>query len=179
MKQAIEQAVSAALQRLKTHSGLVGLSNVDEDTFRSFVIAAIMERSPTVKCQTEWHKFDLLVQGRAVNVLVEFKFYLFRQTREIDGHLGSWKGGAGPKNESEFWDCVGKLHNHRNAAVQHRLLILVYQIGDPQPSKYSFAKSYDGLATDTKIGAVTDIPHGMAETLTCKILEVLPSTARV
>jgi len=179
MKQVIEQSVSAALQRLKTHSNLVGLSNVDEATFRSFVIAAIMERCPTANCQTEWHRFDLLVQGEAVNVLVEFKFYLFRQTHEIDGRLGSWKGGAGPKNESEFWDCVGKLHNHRDAAVHHRLLILVYQIGYPPPGKYSFAKSYDGLAASATIDAVTDIPHGMAEALTCKILEVLPSTSRV
>jgi hypothetical protein len=179
MKQVIEQAVSAALQRLKTHSDLVGLSNVDEATFRSFVIAGIMERCPTAKCQTEWHRFDLLVQGHAVNVLVEFKFYLLRQTREINGRLGSWKGGAGPKNKSEYEACVGKLHNRRDAAVHHRLLILVYQVGYPRPSKYSFAESYDDLAADTRIGAVTDIPHGMAEKLACKIVEVLPSTSRV
>lgn len=179
MKQVIEQAVSAALQRLKTHSDLVGLSNVDEATFRSFVIAGIMERCPTAKCQTEWHRFDLLVQGDAIYVLVEFKFYLMRRTLELNGHLGSWKGEAGPQNESEFWACVGKLHDQRDAAVQQGYLILVYQRDYPLRSKYSFAKSYDGLAAGTKIGAVTDIPHGMAETLTCKILEVLPSTSRV
>jgi hypothetical protein len=179
MKQLLEQALTAALQRLKAHADLVGLENVDESTFRSFVIAELMKRRATARCQTEWHRFDLLLQCDSVNVLVEFKFYLMRRTFELDGRRGPWKGEAGTQNEAEFWACVDKLHNLKDPAVHQRYLALVYQKAYPLRSMYSFAKSYDALAAGSKFSTVTDVPHCMAETLTCKILEVLPSTSRV
>lgn len=41
--------------------------------------------------------------------MIEFKYYLSRQTYRLDGSAGPRKGGAGAQNEREFQACVEKL----------------------------------------------------------------------
>jgi hypothetical protein len=104
-----------------------------------------------------------------------------RQTIELDGRPGSWKGEAGTQNEAEFWACVDKLHNLKDLkdpAVHQRYLALVYERAYPLHSMYSFAKSYDALAAGHKFSTVTEVPHCMAEKLACKILEMKHCTPR-
>jgi hypothetical protein len=172
MKQLLMRATRAAFQSLKPHVKLVGLANVNESTFRSFFLAGLMGRCPKACCQTEWHKFDLLVQRDDENALVEFKFNVVRQTRELDGHLGYWKGGASAKNESEFKACVHKLHTLKDAKIKHRYVLLVYAKGYPKRSKCSFTKSYDALPARPEFRKITDVAHCMADKLSCKIIEV-------
>lgn len=172
MRQLVEQAASGAFDRLKPHAESVGLTNVDESTFRSFFLASLMERCPDVRCQTEWHTFDLLVQHAGIDALIEFKFLVMRRTRELDGRPGNWKGEAGTQNKKEFWQCVKKLHG-QPYHVQHRYLLLVYETSYPRPSKYSFAKSYGNLTPGKFIATVAGMQHCMSDVLACKLIEVV------
>ena len=63
--------------------------------------------------QTEWRRFDLLVQVGDSATAVEFKYYVLRRTLGLRGEFLGYKGGAGPKNEEEFRDCVHKLRAQR------------------------------------------------------------------
>jgi len=172
MRRMLKNALAGAMHRLKDHAELVGLANVDEFTFRSLVLAEIMRRDTNARCQTEWHRFDLLVQRQTRNAIIEFKFYLNRKTVEVDGTSGDWKGGAGKKNEKEFWACVRKLHQDRNPRIHNRYLVLVYDMEYPKRSPCSFVASYDGLAPSREIKSVTRITHCLDTRLACKLIEV-------
>ncbi|HET6441853.1 MAG TPA: hypothetical protein VFH53_05700, partial [Phycisphaerae bacterium] len=93
--------MAAAIEKMKAHVELVERENVDESTFRSFLLAEIKRRRPEARCQTEWHRFDLLVQSGTLTALVELKFYITRRTRDLDGCSGQFKGGASKKNKGE------------------------------------------------------------------------------
>jgi len=168
----LKESVAAAIEKMEAHADLVELANVDESTFRSFLLAEIKRRRPEARCQTEWHLFDLLVQIDTASALVELKFYITRRTRDLDGCSGQFKGGASKKNEGEFWHCVQKMHHNSMKGVAHKYLILVYEKTYPKRSKCSFARSYDNLAAGPMIRSVMDVPHCMADTLACKIIEV-------
>jgi hypothetical protein len=168
----IVTAVKTALSRLATHARVVCLANTDEATFRLFVLAAIKEHNPSAECQTEWHRHDLLVQLDGANTLVEFKYYLYRRTRDLDGSYGNWKGEAGPKNEGEFRACLKKLHECGLQHIHHKYLILVYERPCDPKRKHSFTTSYDNLKPDPMISDVQTIEHAFADCLTCKVLTV-------
>ena len=168
----LKESVAAAIEKMKAHADLVELANVDESTFRSFLLAEIKRRRPEARCQTEWHLFDLLVQIDTASALVELKFYITRRTRDLDGCSGQFKGGASKKNKGEFEACVEKLHSYPDPTVALKYLILVYEKTSPKRSKCSFARSYDNLAAGPMIRSVMDVPHGMEDTLACKLIEV-------
>ena len=170
IEQTIGDALRAAMRQLAKHARRVGLANTDESTFRSFFLAELKGLMPSAECQTEWHRFDLLVQVDGANALIEFKYYVSRRTREINGGLGQWKGGAGPKNEGEFEQCVDKLRRCRYRPIHRKYLTLVYERGSDRRSRYSFAKSYDDLSGNRQIAQVCEVDHPMADQLTCKLL---------
>ena len=172
MRDLLKKSVAAAIKKMKAHAELVELENVDESTFRSFLLAEIKRRRPEARCQTEWHLFDLLVQIDTASALVELKFYITRHTRDLDDRAGFFKGGASKKNEDEFKKCVRKLRRYRKPRVAHKYLILIYEKTSPKRSNYSFARSYDNLAAGPRIRSVIGVPHCMADTLACKIIEV-------
>jgi len=172
MRDLLKESVAAAIEKMKAHSELVERENVDESTFRLFLLAEIKRRRPEARCQTEWHRFDLLVQIDTVSALVEIKFYITRRTRELDGRSGPYKGGASKKNKDEFWACVPKMHHNPIRGVAQKYLILIYEKTSPKHSNYSFARSYDTLPADPRIRSVMDVPHCMADTLACKIIEI-------
>ena len=172
MEERLIHVLQKALHRLSDHADLVKISNVDESTFRSFLLAEIMLHDPGAQCQTEWHLFDLLIQTAERSVAVELKFYIMRQTRELDGRLGQWKGEAGSQNEREFWACVDKLHQLGCPGIGHKYLVLIYQRANPRKSKYSFALSYDDLKPNDRIKMVTTICHEMGDRLACKLIEI-------
>ena len=113
MEALLKESIELAMRIVSDHALLVGRDNVDEATFRSFIIAEIIRREPKAKCQTEWRRFDLLVQVNSDAALIEIKFYLgIRRSLLLDGTLGKWKGGPGARtNEREFRQCMVKLHN--------------------------------------------------------------------
>ncbi len=172
MRRELARILKATFCRIKTHVNLVGMSNTDEATFRSFFMVELMRWLPSAKCQTEWHKFDLLAQANGRNVLVEFKYYISRRTTELDGKPGNWKGEAGTQNEREFWECVKKLQACTYRPVHLKLLLLVYEREYPRKSKYSFTGSYDSLSVGESISRVTLVDHAMSDQLTCKIVEI-------
>ena len=170
--QTIGDALKATMDRLAEHARRVGLANTDEFTFRSLFLAELKRLAPSAECQTEWHKFDLLLQAGGVNILIEFKYYISRRTRELDGTLGAWKGGASPKNEGEFRQCVAKLRRCSCQPIHHKYLILVYERECERRSRYSFARSYDALCDGDGIAEVHTVSHPSHDQLTCKLLRI-------
>ncbi len=172
MQAFLEQILQKAMTRLREHSELVGLANVEEFTFRAFVMAEIMGACPTARCQAEWHKVDLLVQRDGLNALVEFKFYLTRRTVLLDGSPSHWKGGASRKNLSEFQKCVEKLRNFENSEIHRKFLVLVYEALYPKKSRYSFGMFYDQIKPDKQMTSVDAISHVMEDRVTCKLIQI-------
>jgi len=148
MESWVTDVTTGAMKRIAAHAELVGLTNTEEFTFRSMFMAEAATRYPGFQFQTEWHKFDLLVQNDTAATLIEFKYYLLRRTRRLDGSVGNFKGGAGPKNESEFWRCVEKIATAAPAEVQDRFLVLVYEREYKKRSRYSFHGSFGGIEPD-------------------------------
>ncbi|MEM7682804.1 MAG: hypothetical protein AAF288_12675 [Planctomycetota bacterium] len=122
--------------------------------------------------QAEWKRFDLLIRARDTVGLVEFKYYLTRPNIDLEGKQRGWKGGAGPKNEHEFWACVDKLGRTAPAGVDHRFLVLVYESYSPRSSRYSYAASYFGISEDDRLGRVTKVTGDQLE---AQVIEVLPA----
>src|SRR5689334_22381341 len=103
MQALIEECIEGAMRTVTDHALLIGHENVDEATFRSFLIAEIKRRHPNARCQTEWRLFDLLLQFENDAALIEIKFYFSaKRTILVDGSVGDWKGGPGVQNEREF-----------------------------------------------------------------------------
>ena len=158
---------SAAMNRLSAHAAKVDLSNTDEFTFRAFLMDAIRSEYPKSKLQTEWQRFDLLLQVDDYNVLIELKYYVYRRTLKLDGSNGNWKGGAGAQNESEFYACVNKLRDTKSRSIHEKHLILIYQRQSPQRSPKSFDGSYGNLQRRHGISQVIEVPHEASERLAC------------
>jgi len=131
---------------MNAHADVVGIQNTDEATFRSFFLAELRRRFPKAACQTEWFRYDLLVQHARRNILIEFKYYLTRPLVGLDGSRVRWKGGAGPKNEGEFRTCVAKLRHCKHAPIHAKYLVLAYERNTPRKSGASFHASYRDLA---------------------------------
>jgi hypothetical protein len=114
-----------AMRRLLAHAEKVGLPNTDECSLRAFFMAAAHDLlgMPRPRFQTEWYRFDLLVQIDTLATVIEFKYYMRRPILGLEGEHLRFKGGPGPKNKDEFNACEA---NGR--------------------SLYSFHQSYGGLA---------------------------------
>ena len=171
MRKLLTAALHRAMSKLQRHLKLVGGNNADEATFRSFLLAEIMRLAPEAKGQIEWHRFDLLVRCGTSNMLIEIKFYMPDRTFALDGTPGNWKGGAGPKNESEFSACVDKLRSTNLASISHKFLILVYESRTVRQSKYSFSKSYEDL-TRFGLSDVQTIDHKFTVRAACKLIQI-------
>ena len=104
--------------------------------------------------KTEWERFDLLVQVSDDLTIIEFKYYLLRQTFDLQGKMRGYKGGAGPKNEAEFRDCLHKLRTTVVSREVGRYLVLVYQRDYVHNSRCSFPRSYGELSKDKNIAEV-------------------------
>jgi hypothetical protein len=170
MQKLLIKALRSAMSTLERHLKLVGGNNADEATFRSFLLAEIVRTAPKAKGQIEWHRFDLLLQHRNENALVEIKFYMPDRTIGLDGTPGNWKGGASLKNEQEFCKCVSKLKDTQND-IHHKFLILVYESNSERTGKHSFAKSYDDL-TRFGVSEVHTIDHTYATRAVCKLIRI-------
>lgn len=152
-----------AMERVLSQAELVGLTNTDEFTFRSMFMAEAASRQPSARFQTEWYTFDLLYQDDRSASLIEFKYYLLRRTTDLDGTQRAFKGGAGPKNESEFWRCVRKLESASLDGISGRYLVLVYERAYAKRSRYSFHKSYGDLGASDSVKTVWSIGVGPLE----------------
>jgi len=157
--------------RMKEHAGLVGLNNIDESTFRSFVMAELGRNRPNVKLHTEWeHRVDLLLQRDNENALVEFKFYVPRRMYSLTGQHVKWKGGAGLKNRDEFRKCLEKLRALQLTDIHHRFLVLAYAAATEKPGKHSPAGSYGSLES-FGIDHVDLVDHSYPE-MVCKLIDL-------
>jgi hypothetical protein len=85
-----------AMRRRLAHAEKVGLPNTDECTLRAFFMAAARDQlGPSPQFQTEWRKFDLLVQTAELATIIEFKYHLQRRTLGLQGKPLGFKGGPG------------------------------------------------------------------------------------
>jgi hypothetical protein len=153
--------------------GKVGLANTEEFTFRAFFMAAACELLDKPRFQTEWAKFDLLVQAGGTASLIEFKYYLLRRNYHLDGTPGPKKGAAGTKNEAEFHACINKLRNSVLDGIDERRLVLVYERDDHVPGRgsRSLHSSYGQLAPSTSLARVWSFASGPLE---ARVLEPIP-----
>ena len=173
MDKELIRVLSATMVRLQEQVRFVGLPNTDEATYRSFFLAEVSRQLPQLTCETEWNRVDLLLQHGSRNVLIEFKYYVERRSRQLDGSLGHWKGGPGPKNESEFWTCVEQLAECTFEPIYRKYLILVYQRGSVRGgTRYSYSLSYDSLTPGSSIERVIRVPHVMDSLLACNLIRV-------
>ncbi len=163
MSEWVPGATLDAMNRLVKHAQKVGLQNTEEFTFRAMFMAATYDLFCSAKFQTEWKKFDLLVQIGGESTLIEFKYYLLRQTFDLQGRPLAYKGGAGPKNETEFQTCLQKLRIAVPSEVGHRRLVLVYERDYSRRSNCSFQRSYGGLRADERIAEVWPLTAGPLE----------------
>lgn len=150
-----------AMVRLLAHAKKVELPNTEESTFRAMFMAAAHDLLDAPRFQTEWRRFDLLVQVGGAAIVIEFKYYMVRRTFGLRGepmHLkgcaGHLKGCAGSKNEKEFWNCVRKLRTVVPPEIGDRRLVLLYNRAQDSPSRYSFHRSYGDLAAGDDIAEV-------------------------
>ena len=161
------------MKRIIEHAGKVGLSNTEEFTFRAAFMAAAHDLLPGVAFQTEWKKFDLLVTTAQAATIIEFKYYLLRRTAALDGTPLTYKGGAGPKNESEFWRCIDKLRHQVPPGISRRCLVLVYQRDYPRPSSSTFHRSYSNLSSAPDLPRVASVSVGPLE---ARVIDLGPTT---
>lgn len=86
--------------------------------------------------------------------MIEFKYYLSRQTYRLDGSAGPRKGGAGAQNEREFQAYVEKLRTTTTiAGIDQRRLVLVYHRDDLATGRRtrSLPGSYGWLGPSTSV----------------------------
>jgi hypothetical protein len=159
----VPAATQKAMVRLLDHADKVGLTNTEEFTLRAFFMAAAHDLRPSRRFQTEWKKFDLLVQDDDVATLIEFKYYLHRRSADLDGTAGRPKGGAGPKNEAEFAACLAKLRTTAVPGVAQRALVLVYERDDDRGRETSFHGSYGALEESAAVARVWRLAEGPLE----------------
>lgn len=169
----VPEATRLAMIRTLEHAELVDIANTEEFTFRSFFMAAACEVLGKPRFQTEWNKFDLLVQAGDRTALIEFKYYLSRRTYRLDGSPGPRKGGASAKNEREFHECIDKLRNTVVDGIDQRRLVLVYHRDDHVTgrSSRSFHGSYGQLAPSASVARVWAFAH---KSLEARVLEPAP-----
>lgn len=171
----VRGATLKAMKRIMEHADKVGLSNTEEFTFRAAFMAAAYDLLPGVVFQTEWKKFDLLVSTAQAATIIEFKYYLLRRTAALDGTPLKHKGGAGPKNESEFWRCIDKLRHQVPSGISRRCLVLVYQRDYPRSSSSTFHRSYSNLSSATNLPRVMSVSVGPLE---ARIIDLDPTAIR-
>jgi hypothetical protein len=167
----VTEATRRAMVRIAEHAELVGLANTEEFTFRSFFMAAAFELLDRPRFQTEWRKFDLLVQAGGANTLIEFKYYMARRTYHLDGNPGPWRGGPSAQNEREFSACVEKLRSTTVDGIDERRLVLVYDRVGPARGSRSLHGSYGRLAPCASVARVWPLAHGPLE---ARVLEPAP-----
>jgi hypothetical protein len=161
----VSDVTREAMRRLLAHAEKVGLPNTDECTLRAFFMAAAHDQlgMPGPRFQTEWYKFDLLVQLGALATIIEFKYYLRRRTFGLGSEPLRFKGGPGPKNETEFKKCLSGLRTAVLTGVADRRLILVYEREAKGRSLHSFGRSYGGLAVGDDVTDVQSLAVGPLE----------------
>ncbi len=161
----VPHVTEEAMRRLMAHADKVGLHNTEEFTLRAFFMSAahdlLLPQRPHFA--TEWNKFDLLVQLDGTFTIVEFKYYLVREKRSLDGTRTGHKGGAGPKNEGEFYACLNKLQETTPSEIDDARLVLVYDRESSRASRYSFDASYGRLEAGIGVSDVTSLRVGPLE----------------
>jgi hypothetical protein len=162
-------ATDEAMRRLLVHAEKVGLANTDECTLRAFFMAAAHDLLgvPQPRFQTEWRRYDLLVQVDDASTVIEFKYYMQRRNRGLRDEQLGFKGGPGLKNEAEFKACVQKLRTAQLPVGVDRRLVLVYLRESSSQSRHSFDRSYRDLKPDEDLADVQALTVGPLE---CRVL---------
>lgn len=154
-----------AMRRLLVHAEKVDLANTDECTLRAFFMAAAHDLlgASRPRFQTEWRRYDLLVQVDDAATVIEFKYYIQRRNRGLRDEQRSFKGGPGRKNEAEFNACVQKLRTADLPDDVDRRLVLVYGREPSTQSRRSFDQSYRDLTPGEDLADVQALAIGPLE----------------
>ncbi|HVU89367.1 MAG TPA: hypothetical protein VHD36_18715 [Pirellulales bacterium] len=172
MRDLLIESLESAMVSLQKQAQLVELVNVDESTFRSFVMAEIQQRCARARLQTEWERIDLLINVDNDFAAVEFKFYVHRRHFDLTGEFVRWKGCAGPKNTREFETCLSKLRRLHWPEIGNRFLVLVYENDNTVDRKFRFHDAYDDLTEYEVHGDQLFVIRSPLRDVTCKLLKV-------
>lgn len=154
-------ALPSALSQLAAISQRIELRNTDEFTFRSLVCVALKSLEPGLQLETEWNFHDLAVFGSNGHALIEFKYYIHREKRGIDGRPTGWKGGPSSGNEKECRRCVDDLRARALPPAWEKLMVVLYELDRGQGRGYQ--RSYDDPVRVLEISpyASIAIPDGL------------------
>lgn len=162
-------AAREALALMDDHAQVVCVRNTDESTFRSFFLRSLLTYHKDWDCDSEWSRVDLLVRGSGEKAFIEFKYYLSKPRRMLDGKQKGFKGGAGKKNEAEFQCCIEQLHTTPYGPVDNKYVVLVYEQNAPDGVKSFYDDSYGVLTVE---GPVVAIERLEARLFRCAILAI-------
>jgi len=124
------------------------ISDFDEAALRFFVMVAIKRRYRKAKCQSEWHRIDLVATiPDNKKIAIEFKFYVLRKTWPLgqgNSEKPHWKGGASEQNRRDFDKCIRKLQKLSYKEIDEKYVVLIYD-RRKHGRKTSFEKFYGNL----------------------------------
>ncbi len=148
----VEKSLRRAWEFLGDELQTVKTEVITESVFRYFFIRSLPTNEDVKSYETEWNGLvDLCVEMPDATIVIEFKLYLYRY-HQLGGGRRRPKGGAGPKNEGEFFRSWRKLaaatSRDFEPAIAARYIVLVYE-DDSRKNQRSFELSYSGLCEST------------------------------
>jgi hypothetical protein len=91
----------------------VPLEGWNESVFRFFVVQRLRKDAARVRCETEWHRIDLVLFDRHGATLLELKFFTAMPLRDYKRNKVRMKGGPSKKNYREYESAIEKLRTIR------------------------------------------------------------------
>jgi hypothetical protein len=171
----IVSILSAACDDVVRQLARVPLPHWNESVFRFLIVRRLRADKPNIRCETEWHRIDLVLFDPQGATLLELKFFSAMPLVDHAGRVLRTKGSPGKKNYREYQDVIKKLRTIRHrkwitdcGRVASAHLLLAYSD--------SFESYYDGIAESDAIARVSPIlkrtPVGQDSNLTCKLITV-------
>lgn len=175
VKQLLLRTLTPALNTTAKHAQRVEPDNVDEATFRSFVVAELKRQRPDAMCYVEWQRIDLFLCVDDRRALIEFKYYWNRRKLRHNGRPSGYKGGPSKGNEDDFRRCVRKLSAYDVIPDAKKFVVLVYEAQHP-PARHRLAFTYPASYKHLKpYGVATEqtIKHDHPDLFVCKLATVV------
>lgn len=146
MENILIKALNRTVKDVAEELALMPLQQWYESVFRYFFCRSIAANNPKIEQNLECNRIDLVLRYAGETAFVEFKFYGHpKRVDPYSGKVRGVKGGPGPKNLSEFEDCVRNLHARRSIQGLEKYIVLAFW--DPkskeQEGKAKYFESYN------------------------------------
>lgn len=153
MREAVRTIFRNTAQAVGNELETVCLEHWHESILRFFFVREALKSEPSIVCNVECNRIDLVMRQDSSVAFIEFKFYLHGTNYDpYEGTRKGRKGGPGSKNLNEFHDCVGKLHERKRTDRLSKFIVLAY--ADPITFRSrTYGSDYEDfkVATDSGI----------------------------